>query len=472
MKSPNLLRKVAIAALCLVLAACLGRSHPQVPVSHESAFTLEGQVTGLMIEGVTLSLQDHGGRVITVGSGRFRFPGAVPADSRYAVTVARQPKWHWCTVRRGESLATDDVKDIHVQCALQGATVSTLAGRPYAVNADRTSHVANDGSGAAATFGMAERVAIDVNGALIVSDSLSHTIRRITAAGVVTTQAGRNGVAGYRDGAASDARFNSPSGVAVDEKGNIYVADRGNHSIRKITSAGQVSTLAGSGHAGFADGTGSAASFKTPNGLALDARGNLYVADTGNHRIRKVSPEGVVTTLAGSGAAGWADGTGRTASFNTPMGVTVSQGGDVYVADMFNGMIRKISTAGAVVSLQPVVMAGTQAAADSVNPLRLSANYASCLVSDVAIDAEGHLYVTDGSSLYHLFDVWDGSKRWKLSLTLAGGSRSGYADGSGAEARFNGGFSAALAVGRDGAIYMTDGYNYRVRKIVPLVPAA
>ncbi|MDP6455978.1 MAG: T9SS type A sorting domain-containing protein, partial [Candidatus Marinimicrobia bacterium] len=160
--------------------------------------------------------------------------------------------------------------------------------------------------------------------------------------GVVTTLAG-SGSIGSEDGTGTAARFYRPAGVAVDGSGNVYVADQFNHLIRKITSAGVVTTLAGSGSIGSEDGTGTAASFYWPFGVAIDGSGNMYVADYYNHKIRKITSAGVVTTLAGSGSVGSDDGTGTAAaSFNKPSGVAVDGSGNVYVADEHNHKIRKI----------------------------------------------------------------------------------------------------------------------------------
>ena len=164
-------------------------------------------------------------------------------------------------------------------------------------------------------------------------------------AGVVTTLAGSAGERGSADGTGSAARFNFPFGVATDVAGNVYVADQSNHTIRKITPAGVVTTLAGSaGNDGSADGTGSAARFNAPTGVATDTDGNVYVADAFNNIIRKITPAGVVTTLAGSADnVGSADGTGSAARFNNPFGVATDIDGNVYVADQSNHTIRKIT---------------------------------------------------------------------------------------------------------------------------------
>src|SRR5262249_27505014 len=157
------------------------------------------------------------------------------------------------------------------------------------------------------------------------------TIRKVTPAGVVTTLAGTAGMRGSADGTGAAARFNSPAAVAVDGAGNVYVADQANFTIRKITSVGVVTTLAGAaGMQGTADGTGSAARFHVPVGVAVDGVGNVFVADYGGDSIRKVTPAGVVTTLAGAARIpGSADGTGPDAHFHNPTGVAVDSAGNV-----------------------------------------------------------------------------------------------------------------------------------------------
>src|SRR5260221_591101 len=153
---------------------------------------------------------------------------------------------------------------------------------------------------------------------------------------------GTPGFFGSADGTGAAASFNFPSSVATDSASNVYVAD-GNHSIRKVTPAGVVSTLAGtSGVSGSTDAAGAAASFNSPAGVATDSTGNVYVADSGNSTIRKITPAGVVSTLAGSAALfGSADGTGAAASFNFPFGIAADSAGNVYVADLDNSTIRK-----------------------------------------------------------------------------------------------------------------------------------
>lgn len=200
-----------------------------------------------------------------------------------------------------------------------------------------------DGTGAAARFAFPSAITIDSAGVLYVADTLNHTIRKIAVGGVVTTLAGLAGTSGAVDDTGALARFNLPSGIAVDAAFNVYVGDTMNHTIRKITPAGVVTTLAGLAPVlGSTDGLTSTARFNQPRGLALDSSNNVYVADTGNHTIRKISPAGNVVTIAGvAGSAGSADGTATSARFSSPYGVALDSTGTIYVADTQNHTIRR-----------------------------------------------------------------------------------------------------------------------------------
>jgi trimeric autotransporter adhesin len=189
-------------------------------------------------------------------------------------------------------------------------------------------------------------LAVDAAGNVYAAGHISHKVHKVTPAGVLTTFAGSN--QGYLDGNGTAARLNTPLGVGVDAAGNVTVADTDNHRIRKITAAGVVTTLAGSGTPGFAEGTGAAAQFSAPYATAADAAGNVYVADSGNHRIRKISPAGVVTTLAGTGTQGFLNGTAAAAQFSNPNSVAVDAAGNLYVTEDGYKAVRKLSLLGGV----------------------------------------------------------------------------------------------------------------------------
>jgi hypothetical protein len=334
-------------------------------------------------------------------------------------------------------------------------TVTTLAGQAG------TSGF-TDGSGAAARFYFPSDAAVDAAGNIYVADTDNHTIRKVTPAGTVTTLAGLAGTNGSADGSGTAARFNHPSGVAVDAAGNVYVADTDNDTIRKITSAGVVTTLAGSaGVSGSADGSGTAARFSGPSGIAADAAGNLYVADTLNHTIRKVTSSGAVSTVAGlAGASGSADGTGAVARFHGPQGLAVDSLGNLYVADTNNDTIRKVVlSTGAVNTVAG--QAGISGSADGTgSQARLY------FPSGVAVDRSGNLYVadTENSTIREITSAG-------VVLTVAGQAGvSGGDDGAGIAARFH--FPAGLAVDDAGDIYVADTSNHTLRLgIFPTGPA-
>lgn len=199
-----------------------------------------------------------------------------------------------------------------------------------------------DENGASAQFDEPIGIAVDMQGNVYVADSNNHKIRLITPSGNVTTLAG--GMGGFMNGdPLTAAQFDSPGGVALDAQGNMYVADTGNNRIRNQPFSNFIGTLAGNTDSGTTDGAGNIAQFFAPNALAIDIEGNVYVADTGNSRIRKITPNGEVITLAGSTGAGDVDGTGVNARFQFPFGIAVDVERNIYVADTFNSKIRKIT---------------------------------------------------------------------------------------------------------------------------------
>jgi sugar lactone lactonase YvrE len=265
-----------------------------------------------------------------------------------------------------------------------GGSVSTLAG------AAGVSGSTDNSTGSSARFNSPSGITV-ASGAIFVADTLNHTIRRVSTGGNVTTFAGTAGSSGATDGTGSAARFNNPRGLAADSAGNLYVADTGNHVIRKITTGGVVTTLAGSaGLSGSTDGTGAAARFSSPRGVAVDSGGNVFVADTGNHVIRKITSAGVVTTLAGTaGTSGSANGTGSAARFNSPQGVAADSSGNIHVADTGNSIVRRITPAGVVTTV-----AGTASTTGTTDSTGAAARFNA--PAGIAADANGsNIYIAD-----------------------------------------------------------------------------
>jgi Secretion system C-terminal sorting domain/Galactose oxidase, central domain/NHL repeat len=300
-----------------------------------------------------------------------------------------------------------------------------------------------DSSGTAAEFFTPRGVATDGLGNVFVADAGNHRIRKITPGGDVSTFAG-SGVPGLSDGKGNAAQFNYPAGIAFDSHGNLFIADENNHAIRKITSTGLVSTVAGNGTEGFNDGPGITAQFSRPAAVTADASGNLYVADFYNNRVRKITPAGIVSTFAGSGVQGTLDGTGAAAQFITPDGLAIDGQGNLYVSQ-FYGRLRKINTLGAVttISTDPV---GTY----------------NTFHQRVAIDALSNIFLSieNNASSNMIFKI----PQYGAGGIFAGTHR-GYRDGIGAEARFD--FPQGLSFDRAGNIYVADAGNNRIRKMTP-----
>jgi len=372
-----------------------------------TAYHVGGSVSGLH---GTIGLQLNAAETLSVSAdGGFSFTTTLADGDSYGVTISAQPAGQTCVVANGAGTIAADVTDVSVSCTTSGTTgaagnVTTLAG------SGSPGH--SDGTGSAASFNAPGCLAVDSAGNTYVPDTGNHLVRKVTPGGVVTTIAG-SGTAGHADGVGAAASFNAPAAVALDASGNlyvaentlirkiasdgtvttlagsiygvadgpaasaefeipagiavdqtsgdVYVADRDANNIRKITASGQVTTLAGTGQIGFTDGPGAAATFNAPRCLALDAAGNLFVADTYNHLIRKIDGAGTVTTAAGSGGFGAANGPAGTATFANPYAVALDPVGNVYIADFDNDAVRKLSASGEVTTFAGV---GTPGAAD------------------------------------------------------------------------------------------------------------
>ena len=332
--------------------------------------------------------------------------------------------------------------------------VSTLAGGSDSTGDDSEGGFA-DGQGSAAQFSHPSDIAIDATGNLYVADRMNHCIRKVTPTGEVSTIAGRGATGlekgGFADGQGSAARFDQPHGITIDTAGILYVVEFENHCIRKVTPTGEVSTLAGNGTSGDADGAGRAAQFDRPQGIAIDAAGNLYVADTDNHRIRKITPTGEVSTFAGSGTDGDADGKGSDAQFDEPASIAIDATGNLYVADSNNNSIRKITPNGEVSTFNesvPGFASNTESVALFCNP------------HDIATDAAGNLYVADTDN-HRILKVTPNGE----ADIFAGSGTAGSVDGPGNIAQFRN--PSGIAVDREGNLYVVDKGNHRIRKVSP-----
>lgn len=288
------------------------------------------------------------------------------------------------------------------------------------------------------------------------SDMGNHKVRKI-AKGYVTTLAG-SGIPGLQDGKGEEASFNGPTGLCVDKQGNIIVADYYNHCIRKISPDGYVTTLAGSGRAGYVEGTGRYACFNYPIAVACDSKNNIYVADTYNNAIRKILPNGEVTTFVGDGRAGYKDGDGRTARINTPLSLSMDMYDNLYIVDSKNKAIRKVSASGQVSTLIDSKFSGFTDSTKSV--LNLSFTTVTGGGGGVLIEPDGHnLYIADGGT----HSVIRINLVKKLITVLAGNGQPGFKNGDNKTARFND--PVELGIDKERNLYVADYRNESIRKI-------
>ena len=307
-----------------------------------------------------------------------------------------------------------------------------------------------DGIGRTAAFSNLMGLAIDTAGNIYVADARNNAIRKITPQGIVTTLAGSGGV-GCADGKGNRATFFSPAGVATDKSGNVYVADTHNSLIRKITPDGLVTTLAGRRPDTPYPVADTTVRFDNPTGIAVDTLGNVYVADWANNKIRKINPAGVVTTLAGTGTPGLKDGKGDTATFYLPWGLAIDTANNLYVADSYNNAIRKISPAGFVTTI-----AGKKAKG-AANGIGKAASFFH--PTGLAIDAMGNMFVADmGNNKVRKINPTG------VVSTLAGSGLRGAADGLDTIARFYKPYG--IAIDKSGNLFVADYQNNLVRKIV------
>lgn len=316
--------------------------------------------------------------------------------------------------------------------------VTTVAGTTYGYL---------DGPGLLAQFNDPRGICIDSQGNIFIADADNNRIRKIEPSGNhnVTTIAG-SGVEGYADGIGTSAVFAAPKDICIDSQGNLYVVDFWNFKIRKITPAGVVTTFAGT-TSGFADGAANIAKFSYLEGICIDVQGNIYVADGGNNRIRKITPAGIISTVAGS-TSGYQDGLGTSAKFEYPSGICVDSNNNLFICEAFGQKIRKINSLGIVSTIAgstPGYADGQGTAAQFNMP------------TGICIDALGNLFVADSFN----------DRIRKITplgyVTTYTGSTSGYADGSLSEAQFDN--PSGISIDSIGNIYIAEKDNDKIRKI-------
>lgn len=408
----------------------------------KAKYSLGGTVDKRDFVGLTLS---NGPDTVSIlpNATSFSFPYPLATGTSYNVKVDSQPGGlrESCTVGNptGE-ISNKNISDLNVSCVKATPIVSTIAG------ANNQGYV--DGKAANARFNTPTGIALDQFGNIYVADQANHSIRKIATNGDVSTFAG-NGSPGREDGLGKAASFKYPVGLAIDKANNLYVADSGNNMIRKISPNGRVSTLAGNGSEGRADGQGASASFFSPYGVAVDGEYNVYVADAWNYLIRKVSPVGLVSTFAGTGNQGKTDGKKLAATFIKPLGITLDQQGNVYVADMSypESLVRKISVNGDV----STILTGSS----FYRPVN------AATIIAIAVDSAGFIYMVDDSNhLIHALSP-DGGVR-----VIAGTGQQGHNDGQPYGATFLAPHGIAVF---KGSLYITQGIVFEnfIRKISP-----
>jgi uncharacterized protein (TIGR03437 family) len=341
---------------------------------------------------------------------------------------------------------------------LSSYTISTIAG------SSAQGYLGDGGAATSAALDNPRGVTSDSVGNLYICDTLNDRIRKVSMNGTITTVAG-TGIAGYTGDniPGTSAELNVPSGVALDAAGNLYIADTGNHRVRKLTPNGTITTVAGNGYANYNGdgGPATSSSLNSPEDAVVDAAGNIYIADTGNDAIRKVSTTGIITTIAGNGNAGNSGnfGPATSALLNFPVGLTVDAKGDVFISDQGNDVVRKIDPTGVIT---PVAGNGVNGFSGDGQPGQAAALNGP---AGLAVDAVGNLYIADVNNNRIRVLLANGN-----ITTLAGNGGAGFGGdgGSATNAELNG--PRGVSVGPFGDVYIADLGNNRIRHLTPLTP--
>ncbi|WP_040280310.1 IPT/TIG domain-containing protein [Psychroserpens damuponensis] len=386
--------------------------------------TLYGNGFGSDISTVTISINGVSANVVSVSNTEIEF--IVPSKSY-----------------NGEVIVTiDDVEHIgpYFDYEISEVNVSTFAG-------STSGNI--DGNLQTAKFDTPFSMIFDSNGNMFVVDEDNSNIRKITPDGIVSTFAGS--IEGFANGIGTIAKFKSPNGITIDADDNLYITDTGNHKIRKISPTGHVTTIAGSSIGDF-DDIGENAKFKSPKGIAIDAEGNLYITDSGNHKIKRITPDNIVETIAGS-EVGHLDGNGLNTKFTLPGQITLGSDNALYVVDTGADVglhgVRKILLSGEVSTVVGNIEAGY--VNGSIEEARFNTP------QGITTDDYGNIYISD----YRNNVIRRISKSG--SVTTLAGSVFGLQDGVGEEAMFK--TVLYMTIDSDNNLYVADGFNDRVRKI-------
>jgi uncharacterized protein (TIGR03437 family) len=421
-----------------------------------------GQPAGLAVDAAgNLYIADYGnqrirrvspaGIISTVaGNGQQGYSG----DGGPATSASLQGPWGVAVDAAGNLYIADQFND-RIRRVSPSGIISTVAG-----NGQR-GYSGDGGPATSAALSYPAHVAVDAAGNLFIADQENHRIRKVSAAGIISTVAGNGAYKFSGDGGpATAASLNGPRGVAVDAAGNMHIAGDGNQRIRRVTPAGGITTVAGNGSGGFSGdgGPATSASLSDPFGVAVDAAGNLYIADTSNYRVRKVSPSGIISTVAGNGVEGFSGdgGPATSASLSDPFGVAVDAAGDLYIAHPYHHRVRKVSPSGIITTVAGNGSGGFSgdggpAAAASLNePL------------GVAVDAAGNLYIADRNN-YRVRKVSSSG----IITTVAGNGGYMFSGDGGPATSASLAYPSGVAVDAAGNLYIADMDNHRIRKVAP-----
>ena len=361
----------------------------------------------------------------------------------------------WLTVALGITLS------LYCGCGIAAAQAITRTPTINTIAGNGTAGFSGDsGLATSAELNGPYGVAVDSGDNLYIADPGNNRIRKVAAGtGVITTIAGK-GSAGYSgdNGAASGAELNLPTGVAVDSAGNVYIADAGNNVIRKINTSGGITTVAGNNAEGYSGDNGAAtnATLYTPTGVAVDGAGNLYIADTNNNRIRKVGTSGTITTIAGTGTAGYSgdSGAATSATLNKPAAVVVDSTGNLYIADTGNDVVRMIATAGTISTFAGNGSAGYSGDGGPATSARLNSPYG------LNLDSAGDIYVADSMN-----NVVRMVNTAGVISTVAGNDTNGYSGDGGQATSAALSNPRGVALDSQGNFYLSDQNNNRVREV-------